>query len=113
MTRKWDQIKRPGNPAMERGYDAALTTATWLSELRQRCGLTQADMAQRLGKSQSAISQLEAETDTHVSSVVAYIAALGGRLQFTAPLPSGERVQLDQMPHDDAATHDTLLAEAI
>lgn len=69
MTKKWDQIKRSGNAAMERGYDTALTTATWLSELRQRCGLTQADMAQRLGKSHEAISQLEAETNTHISSL--------------------------------------------
>jgi DNA-binding XRE family transcriptional regulator len=113
MTRKWDQIKRPGNAAMERGYDAALTTATWLAELRQRCGLTQADMAQRLGKTQPAISQIEAETDTHISTVVAYITALGGRLQFTATLPSGEQVQLDQMPPDNVTAHGAELARAI
>ena len=46
MTKKWDQIKL----SLEKCHGARLRhgvdLATWLSELRQRCGLTQADMAQ-------------------------------------------------------------------
>jgi transcriptional regulator with XRE-family HTH domain len=90
MRHKWADIRRPSNPANREGTRAAISASLWLGELRRQARLTQAEMAERLGTSQSWISQVEAETGVRLSTVVAYIAALGGRLRLRAELPAGE-----------------------
>jgi transcriptional regulator with XRE-family HTH domain len=96
--KKWREIKRAGNASMEQGFQTAATTSMWLIELRRQAGCTQAELAERLGVSQGWISQIESETDIHVSTVAAYVAGLGGRLQFTATLPNQQAVDLQELP---------------
>jgi ribosome-binding protein aMBF1 (putative translation factor) len=66
MTRKsWDQIKaeRPDTPARRRGYEKAgrsIRLAMEIHALREKRGLSQRELAERLGTTQSAIARLEA-----------------------------------------------------
>lgn len=51
---------------------------TDLATLRKRLGLTQAEVAARLGISQSDLSKLEHRKDVRLSTLAAYAKALGG-----------------------------------
>lgn len=66
MTRKtWDEVKREraDSPARRRGYERAERTirlALEIHELREKRGLSQRELAERLGTTQSAVARLEA-----------------------------------------------------
>ncbi|CAN5893333.1 hypothetical protein BH23ACT12_BH23ACT12_10830 [soil metagenome] len=60
-----------------------------LSELRVSRGLTQAELAKRMGISQSDISKLERRTDVRMSTVQSYVSALGGKLRVAGRFPDG------------------------
>lgn len=66
MTRKtWDEAKREraDSPARRRGYERAGRTirlAMEIHELREKRGLSQRELAERLGTTQSAVARLEA-----------------------------------------------------
>ncbi len=55
-----------------------------LRDIRKRAGLTQADLAGRLGIGQGALSRLERRSDILVSTLRDYIQALGGTLRVDA-----------------------------
>ncbi len=56
-----------------------------LGELRQALGLTQAELAGMIGKSQSAVSQIESgEIGLSLELLRSIITQLGGELQITA-----------------------------
>jgi hypothetical protein len=95
----WSAIraKRPGNSSLQQGFRSAETASMWLAELRRQSGLTQSEMAERLGVTQGWISQIENETDIRVSTVGAYVAALGGELQLRAVMSIGDELCLDEM----------------
>lgn len=56
--------------------------AVGLSDLRQAMGLTQVELAGRVGMSQSDLSKLERRRDVRLSTLRAYAKALGGRLRI-------------------------------
>jgi transcriptional regulator with XRE-family HTH domain len=66
MTRQaWDEVKaaRPDSPARHRGYERAgraIRLAVEVRELREKRGLSQRELAERLGTTQSAVARLEA-----------------------------------------------------
>ena len=61
-----------------------------LHELRRARALTQQDLAATLRVNQPAVSKLEQRTDVYVSSLRAYIEAVGGKLKIVAEFPDGE-----------------------
>jgi len=58
-----------------------------LATLRRSAGLTQLALAERMGISQSDLSKLERRRDLHLSTLQAYVHALGGRVHLVAELP--------------------------
>lgn len=58
-----------------------------LTELRQARGVTQESLAVAWDTSQANVSRVEHERDVYLSTLRAYIAALGGRLELTAVFP--------------------------
>ena len=69
------------------------TTPIGLSALRRRMGLTQVELADRAGMSQSDLSKLERRRDVRVSTLRTYLKALGGglRILFEA---GGARIEI-------------------
>lgn len=55
-----------------------------LAMLREQSGLTQTELAERLGSTQPSISQLENSDELKLSTVAKYVHALNGRLEITA-----------------------------
>ncbi len=82
MWRTWIERLRHGPLARE---------AMSLAQARIRSGLTQQAVAERMGISQSDVSKLERRGDVRVSTLRAYLAALGAKLDISA-----------RSDHDDA-----------
>ncbi len=57
-----------------------------LAEMRRRLGITQADVATRMGVTQGRISAIEHAKPgaTELRTIAAYVEALGGRLEIVA-----------------------------
>lgn len=55
-----------------------------LQEIRQARGVTQVELARALGTNQPNVSRVERTSDPHLSSLRAYVEALGGRLELAA-----------------------------
>lgn len=65
-----------------------------LPALRAARGLTQVQIAARLGISQSDVSRLERRGDLKISTLNKYVEAVGGRLQVSAEFADGKPVEL-------------------
>jgi transcriptional regulator with XRE-family HTH domain len=66
--------------------EAALERRVLARELaarRRAAGLTQVELAQRMGTSQAQVTRFESGVDTRMSTVSRYAAALGVRLDWT------------------------------
>jgi transcriptional regulator with XRE-family HTH domain len=61
-----------------------LRDALELRELRAERGVTQVELAERLGRSQGNVSAFERRDDVYLSSLREYVEALGGRLEIEA-----------------------------
>lgn len=61
-----------------------------LRDLRELNGLSQADLAGRLGIQQAAVSKVERRQDLHLDTLSAIVRALGGTLEMKIKFPGGE-----------------------
>ena len=61
-----------------------------LAELRDAQGITQTELARRLGIGQDAVSKIEHRTDMYLSTLSDVIRGMGGQLELTAKFPGGE-----------------------
>ena len=102
-TKSFDKLRNEArrDPARARRIDAAKTRALEeqaryrLAELRQALGITQAELADLIGKSQSAISQIESgEIGLSLDVLRQIVAQLGGEVEVTAVFKD-RRVALD------------------
>lgn len=65
-----------------------------LGEVRQLVGLTQAELAEKLGIKQPSLSKLESQEDMYISTLRRLVEALGGKLEIVVHLPAGDiRIQ--------------------
>ncbi len=64
-----------------------------LSELREIAGLTQVEMAERLGIRQSNISKLESRGDMMISTLTSYLSQFGAEMEINVKL-GGKRFVL-------------------
>ena len=58
-----------------------------LRELRKAFALTQTDLAARLNIKQASVARMEQRSDLLLSTLRAYVEAMGGRLDLIASLP--------------------------
>ena len=84
LWRAWIDRCRARAPKTSRAaQEASAAQAVSLAALRRGLGLTQAQVAHRLGMTQSDVSKLERREDVRLSTLLAYARALGGRLLVT------------------------------
>jgi transcriptional regulator with XRE-family HTH domain len=92
MALKFEELvkKMPAAARYRAETKAATLIAEYaLGELREARSLTQARLAEILGKDQSVISRLEKRTDMYVSTLADFIRAMGGELEIRAVFPEG------------------------
>jgi transcriptional regulator with XRE-family HTH domain len=66
-----------------------------MSTLKERLdGLTQADVARRLGVKQPRVSKVEKRPDAMLEAMRRYVEALGGQLEIAAVFENGRRVEI-------------------
>lgn len=99
MTKSLEQLLEQVKPEVKAAAEAkaaGIIEQMNLSQARKLRGLNQADVAKRLDIAQSNISQIEARPDTLVSTLSAYVEALGGKLELHATFPDGAEIKIAQ-----------------
>lgn len=72
----------------------AKLAAQRLSGMRERRSMTQREVADALAVSQANVSRIEHEDDLYLSTLRAYVEALGGTLDINARFPDGEVIKV-------------------
>jgi DNA-binding transcriptional regulator YiaG len=75
--------------------EADRTYAMGLAALRQAAQLTQAELAQRMGVTQAAISRMEQPHDLLLSTLNSYLQAIGGHASMIVRFADGHEAILD------------------
>lgn len=91
--RNYNELRARMSPERRRRNDEAVQDELrlmLLEELRKVESLSQAELARRMGVSQPAIARLEHQDDIQISTLQRLVQALGGALEITARLPSGD-----------------------
>ncbi len=93
MARKFNSLRaKMPRESLER---ARMKAATYkremaLDELREARKLTQERLAEILGVKQAAVSKMERRADMYISTLMAVVEAMGGRLRIEAVFPEGK-----------------------
>ena len=113
MAKKWGQIRKSRDPADPelRAFEDAITDALALADLRATKGVSQVELARRLGIAQPGVSRIERREDLYLSSLRQYVEALGGELEVAAVF-DGERVPIATWPADKPAGRRPTVAHA-
>jgi predicted transcriptional regulator/DNA-binding Xre family transcriptional regulator len=82
-----------------------------LENLRLHRGVSQVQLAEKMGMGQSALSHLERRDDIHVSTLTEYVESLGGSLSIDVKFRGGETVTLLEASRASAGTDIPGLAE--
>lgn len=93
MAKKFSELEAKMSLASRERSDALyrkLLTEMPLNELRQARALSQVKLAETLHVNQAAVSKIERRTDMYISTLRAYIRAMGGDLEIVAKFPDGE-----------------------
>lgn len=93
MAAKWSDVRRTHSAKVERESRAwvrAEAAKVPLRQMRKARAMTQVSIARRLNVNQAAISQMESRSDMYLSTLRAYVEALGGTLDIRAQFPEGE-----------------------
>lgn len=93
MAKKFSELEAKMSPESRKRSDALyrnMLAEMPLNELRQARALSQAKLAETLHVNQAAVSKIERRTDMYISTLRAYIRAMGGDLEIVAKFPDGE-----------------------
>lgn len=97
MRKKFADLKARMSPEVRGRIEARtkdMIAEMLLTEVRQLVGLTQEELAKKLGIKQPTLSKLETQEDMYVSTLRRLVEALGGKLEIVVHLPAGDiRIQ--------------------
>ena len=86
--------RRPPNRKRVESIKRSVELDIALSELRERRGITQEQVAARLETSRPNVSRIEREDDVRMTTLQRYVTALGGELELVVRFPDGERLTI-------------------
>lgn len=104
--RTFDDLTRHWSPERRQAIDTRIDDARVellaqdLAALRTARHVTQVDLADALGRSQSTISAIESAADHRLSTLRNIVTALGGHLEITAVFDD-QRIRLVDRPNDN------------
>lgn len=101
-TRKFRELYEKMSPQARADVEKRVEASTRempLYELRAARRLTQQQLAQTLGLSQAAVSQMEHRTDLYLSTLENFVEAMGGHLEIYAVFGDG-KIKLTYAPED-------------
>jgi transcriptional regulator with XRE-family HTH domain len=90
MAKKFSTLRAKMSPEARARAQAradAMLAEMALAELRKAFEVSQEDLAKLLKVTQASVSKMENREDLHLSTLVAYIKALGGELEILAHFP--------------------------
>lgn len=93
-TTKFSRLRGDVSPERRARLDtikAAMVEAERLAAVRAGRGMTQVELAAALGRTQGQVSHIEKRDDLYLSTLRAYVEALGGQLEVTAVFEGDER----------------------
>jgi len=96
-TRPFKDLTRNLSPARRAKIEARkqeLQQEMLMLELRQAMGMTQEDVAGKMGAKQSVVSKMEHAADLHISTLARWARALGGELRLVIDLPGKPQVAI-------------------
>lgn len=93
----------PASKALSKKIAHDLRQEIRLTELRHALDISQEELGELLNKKQAAISRLERRSDMHISTLRAFVKALGGKLEIIASFPDASYhiKQFEQESADD------------
>ncbi len=92
-----EEFKKELNPAVVNQAEKKafeLLKQMTLADIRKHKGIRQEDLAAALNTKQPNISQIEKREDINLSTLVSYIAALGGELELVAKFADGDTISI-------------------
>lgn len=83
--KQWEKkiLEAPGAPERVQEIEDELRLAAGLTALREQAGLTQRELAERIGVSQPRIAAIERSRNVTIDVLEQYVQALGGQLELT------------------------------
>lgn len=94
----WSTIRDKMSPERRAKIEAGVVEMQrdmLLSELRKHSGLTQKELADRLGISQAGLSKMEGQENMEIVTLNRLVNSLGGHLELIVHMPDGD-VSLSQ-----------------
>jgi transcriptional regulator with XRE-family HTH domain len=81
----WEKrvLRAPGAPARVAEIEEELRVAAGLTALRELAGLSQRELARRMGVSQPRVAAIEQSRNVTIDVLEQYAGAIGGRLEVT------------------------------
>jgi DNA-binding XRE family transcriptional regulator len=93
---RFARLPEPRREAILAEADRLVAEELTLAQLRQARQRSQAELAEKLGVQQSAISKLERRTDMYLSTLSSVVEAMGGTLEIIARFPDHPPVRINQ-----------------
>ena len=83
--KEWEKkvLEAPGAEARVREIEDELRLAAGLTALREQAGVSQRELAERIGVSQPRIAAIERSRNVTIDVLEQYVTALGGRLEIS------------------------------
>jgi transcriptional regulator with XRE-family HTH domain len=83
--KKWEKkvLGAPGAPERVAAIEEELRLAAGLTALREQAGLSQRELAKRIGVSQPRVAAIERASNVTIDVLDQYIDAVGGTLEIT------------------------------
>ena len=87
MRTRWESMskkieKTPGFEAVSEKFDVEYAIAKELYLARKRANISQAELAEKLGTTQSVVSCMESGANVSIAKLQEYAAACGGKLEI-------------------------------